>query len=130
VSDDGEPSLSPQDAETIKRCLTAAVDGPFFPEWEFHALFGLRREEVRVVLHAWPGPPQLVMDGYESGQHVQRVAVGNALNNLLGYPHGVDSPEFEEWTGSTKHEIAETLRRWRGEETFDPSGRGYFDRLL
>lgn len=35
-------------------CLRAAVDGPFFPEWEFETLFGLPRAEVAALVAALP----------------------------------------------------------------------------
>ncbi len=62
------------DQNVVKACLRAAVDGPFFPDWEFATLFGLQRDEVRQVLSSWP-------EGIDS--HVQLVAVNNALNHLL-----------------------------------------------
>ena len=37
----------------VKECLLAAAEGPFFPDWEFHARFGLERAEVRRVLNFW-----------------------------------------------------------------------------
>ena len=62
----GRPdAVDERDRDVIERCLRAAVEGPFFPDWEFHALFGLDREEVRAVLSAWPAAPTEVPDGYE-----------------------------------------------------------------
>ena len=37
------------DSRVIGECLRAAVNGPFFPDWEFSTLFGLTRDEVRAV---------------------------------------------------------------------------------
>lgn len=42
------------DEKIIQECLRAAVEGPFFPDWNFHALFGLSREDVVAVLESWP----------------------------------------------------------------------------
>lgn len=114
------------DQEVIRRALVATIDGPYFPDWEFHALFGLTRNEVRLVLQSWPEPPSQ-LDGYDSGEDVQRVAVSNALNNLVGYPHGHDD-QLRREVGVGRRELALVLARWRGEES-DPSARGYFDRL-
>jgi hypothetical protein len=36
---------------------------------------------------------------------------------------------FAEAVGASEAEVAAALRRWRGHDTFDPSGKGYFDRL-
>ena len=78
-------NLSPDKQEIIRQCLRAAVEGPFFPEWEFHSLIGLEREEVRGILREWPRPSAPNSD--------VQLAVNNAMNNLLGYPHG----EWEVW---------------------------------
>jgi hypothetical protein len=72
-------AVSADDRDIMKACLRAAADGPFFPDWEFHTLFGMERSEVREVLSSWP-------DG--SDAQLQFTAVNNAFNNLLGYPHG------------------------------------------
>jgi hypothetical protein len=45
-------AVNERDRNVIERCLQAAVEGPFFPDWEFHALFGLDREQIRGVLRA------------------------------------------------------------------------------
>jgi hypothetical protein len=39
-------SLSELDKAIVGQALRAAANGPFFPDWEFHALFGLERSEV------------------------------------------------------------------------------------
>jgi hypothetical protein len=33
------------------------------------------------------------------------------------------------YIGASPQEVAEVLRRWRGDDEFDPTGRSYFDRL-
>jgi hypothetical protein len=47
-------SLSSVDKEILGQALRASVDGPFFPDWEFHILFGLERSEVRAIAATWP----------------------------------------------------------------------------
>ncbi len=74
------PGLTTDDQLLLGRCLRAAAEGPYFPDWEFHTLFGLTRAEVATVAKEWPG----VTD--EATTHL---AINNALNNLLGYPHGM-----------------------------------------
>jgi PAS domain-containing protein len=71
--------IDADDRNVVKACLRAAVDGPFFPDWEFPTLFGLEREEVRQILASWP-------EGADAD--TQFIAVNNALGQLLGYPHG------------------------------------------
>lgn len=108
-----------EDSEVIRQCLFAAANGPFFPDWEFGTLFGLDRDEVRQIAEAWP---------VWENEREQSRAVSNALNNLLGYPH----KHWEAWPGYISvgpREVALIFARWLGESEFDPSGRGYFDRL-
>ncbi len=80
-----DPKLTQGDLEVIKECLVAAVDGPFFPDWEFSIIFGVDRSEVGDVLAKWPD--------LDWQRETVRMAVGNAFNNLLGYPHGM----ADEW---------------------------------
>ena len=42
--------LTPQEQKVIYECLQASVNGSFFPDWEFHTLFGLTRDEVREII--------------------------------------------------------------------------------
>jgi hypothetical protein len=53
-----------------------------FPDWEFGTIFGIERGEVKEVLNAWP-------DVTEEDEVVSLV-LNNAMNNLLGYPHGCE----------------------------------------
>ncbi len=41
--------LSETDKAVIGQALRAAADGPFFPDREFHTLFGLERSDVRAT---------------------------------------------------------------------------------
>jgi len=118
---DGTPldRLSGSDLEVVRECLTAAVHGPFFPEWEFHTIFGLERDDVAEVLDRWPET---------ANPEGQDLAVKDALNNLLGYPHGQEQA-WREFISAQPSEVAAVLARWRGENAWDPSPRGHFDRM-
>lgn len=35
--------MTSHDVQIIRQCLRAAVDGPFFPDWEFSTLIGAER---------------------------------------------------------------------------------------
>jgi hypothetical protein len=115
----GLERFSARDVEVVRECLTAAVQGPFFPEWEFHTLMGLERTEVADLLEAWPD---------SRGSEEQDLAVNNVLNNLLGYPHD-EWRAWKNYISAQPAEVASVLTRWRGDEEFDPEARGYFDRL-
>jgi hypothetical protein len=94
--------MSDADRAIVGQALRAAVDGPFFPEWEFHALFGLMRNDVRAIADAWPN-----VDLTSSNV---AVAVSNALNNLLGYPHGQDAA-WSQWLSADRPKLEELLSR-------------------
>lgn len=111
--------MSEQDRQVIRECLLAAVNGPFFPDWEFHTLMGFERAEIAQITEAWP---------HAANPHDQEVAVNNVLNNLLRYPHGYRD-QWSQYSSATPQEIAGILARWRGDDELDPSARGTFDRL-
>lgn len=71
--------LSTSERRVVFECLRASLEGPFFPEEEFTSIFGISRAELAEVVAAWP----------EVDEHTDevRLAIRNAMNNLLGYPH-------------------------------------------
>ena len=98
--------LTADDISVIEGCLRAAVEGPFFPDWEFSTLFGLERGEVASVWASWPQTEDAVE---------QWRAVSGSLNNLLGYPHRRDDV-WDEYIPASRDEL-ETLY-WRiGEDS-------------
>ncbi|MFD9484148.1 hypothetical protein ACFWBX_09115 [Streptomyces sp. NPDC059991] len=111
--------MTERDLQIIKECLDAAVNGPFFPDWEFHTLMGFTRDEIAAMKASWPTT---------SDPDEQDDAVNNVLNMLLGYPHGYDS-RWHEYSAATPAQIARTLARWRGDEHFDGTVKGTFTRL-
>lgn len=72
--------LDPNTLRITKECLRAAVEGPFFPNWEFRTLMGVDRETVRVVMEAWPARTV--------ASEEFACAVVNSLTWLVLYPHG------------------------------------------
>ena len=115
----GLDRLSNDDIELVGRCLHAAVDGPFFPDGEFPILMGLTKQEVEAIAAGWPTCEDA---------ELQDRAVKNVLNHLLSYPHGQEAA-WGAYIGASGRQVADALTRWRGDEEFDTSGRGYFDRL-
>ena len=97
--------LSDADRVTVGEALRAAADGPFFPDWEFHPLFGLERSRVRAIANGWPepnAPPEQVT-----------IAVVNSLNNLVGYLHGEDAV-WSQWMSADRQQLLELLSRLSG----------------
>ncbi|QLE74706.1 hypothetical protein FGW37_26750 [Streptomyces rectiverticillatus] len=111
--------VTDQDLQIIKECLDAAVNGPFFPDWEFHTLMGFTRDEIGAIAASWPS---------FSDSDTQDDAVNNVLNMLLGYPHGYES-RWHDYSNATLEQIVQTLARWRGDDDLDGTGKGTFERL-
>lgn len=108
------------DAEVIRQCLWAVVNGPFFPDWRFHALFGLYRDEVRRIAEAWPN---------WGDDDEQRVAINNTLNNLISGPHDCWDV-WRDYIPATGPELCGVYARFRGEpEPLDLSTKGYCERM-
>ena len=57
VNKNWHAALGEMEIDIVKACLRAAADGPFFPDWEFSAIFGFERSEVREVAGSWPVMP-------------------------------------------------------------------------
>jgi hypothetical protein len=102
-------NITDEDVTVIRECLRAAVEGPFFPDWEFSTLIGgMSRGEVSTVLERWPDA---------ANTESQDVAVNDVLNNLLGYPHEREDV-WSDFISVGPSEVAEVLARWRGEDEF------------
>jgi hypothetical protein len=99
----GSNNLTPDELHLVGRCLVAAVDGPFFPDWEFHTLFGVTRAGARAVASAWPEVDEL--------EEVVAVTVNNSFINLLGYPHG-EAAAWDRLVGATREEVERVFLKW------------------
>jgi len=92
------------DVQVFKESLVAAARGPFFPDWEFHSLFGLERTEVESIADSFSSATRLTGD--------VALALNNALGNLLGYPHGQEA-SWSQWLSVTPSELEVVFSRWR-----------------
>ncbi len=101
---DWRSAMSPEDLATLGRCLWAAVEGPFFEEWEFQTLIGVERQELARLTRAWPEPER----SFEESAGL----VSGVLANLLGYPHG-QAAELERRVGLTTLELSALQGRLR-----------------
>jgi len=77
--------LSSKERKVIYECMKATAEGPFFPDWEFHTLFGIERKKLASIFRSWPSIDETDEDVL--------LAINNAMANLVGYPHG----EEKEW---------------------------------
>ena len=96
--------LDEQERQVVLDCLRAAVDGPFFPEWEFHTLFGLTRQEVKQITNTWPE----IDDSNEEAA----LAINNAMSNLLHYPHRQEEA-WRTFISVTPREVERVFQKWR-----------------
>ena len=102
--------LTASECDQVHACLRATVDGPFFEDGEFQTLFGLTRDEVRVVADNWPPAAPFTK--------TVQLAIVNSLVNLLGYPHGQSAELRRRW-GVTSEQLQHLMNRM---ETDDSSG--------
>jgi len=102
-------------ARRLEGVLTAAVDGPLFPDWSSAALFGLERAEV------WPE--------LNEADDTVAIAINNSFNNLLGYPVPTTKELWPKFFSAKRSEVARILdkRKGRPRDCFKP--RDYFDDL-
>ncbi len=96
--------LSQIEQEIVLKCLKATVEGSFFPEWEFHSLFGLTRQEVEKVVKDW----ELI----DKDSSIVVLAINNSLNNLLGYPHKCEQ-ELHDFISISRQELKTIFSKWR-----------------
>jgi hypothetical protein len=94
--------LSERELNIVKQCLRAAVEGQFFPDWEFETLFGIDRSIVKQAFEQWPF-------GLMSVEDVGSAAIGS-LNNLLGYPHRNEN-EWNDFISVPPEEVRLVLER-------------------
>lgn len=92
--------LDQEEFEIARQCLRAAVEGPFFPEWEFQTLIGWTRKEVQMLTQAWSSPS-------ETSEELVDVIIA-VLNNLVGYPHGQEV-RWSEFIAVPKTEVTRLL---------------------
>lgn len=90
--------------QVFKESLLAATRGPFFPDAEFHSLFGLERAEVESIADSLTSTTPLTGDA--------ALAINNAMGNLLGYPHGQDAV-WSQWLSVTPEELQVIFSQWR-----------------
>jgi len=102
----GLSSLSERERQTVFECLRAASEGPFFPDWEFHTLFGLERDQVRRIAAAIP-------DIDDSSEEVA-LAINNAMAHLTGYPHHQEAV-WSQFISVPEEEVDRVFSKWRGD---------------
>ncbi len=90
--------------QVFRESLIAAARGPFFPDWEFGTLFGMERPEVESIAESFSAATPIAGD--------VAVALNNAMNNLLGYPHGQELA-WAQWLSVSPAELQAIYSQWR-----------------
>ncbi len=75
--------LAEDERQVVAKCLFAAVNGKYFPDWEFETLIGSTRHDVRKIAANWETEP------LPSAATVEVVIA--VLGNLVCYPHGMEA---------------------------------------
>jgi hypothetical protein len=99
-----------------------AVEGPFFPEWEFPIIFGLERDEVKSVFDSWPNVD-------ESDEEVSR-AINNSMLNLISYPAPCKAHEWPKFISTTGPGVWRIFLKWKGSKTRDYKARDLVDESM
>ena len=98
--------LTLNEKNIVRECLKAALDGPFFPDWEFQSLFGIEREELKKIVQDWPR--------IDPSDEVVVSAIHNSIVNLTGYPHG-KVKEWEQYISVSQDEVIKVLEKLKKE---------------
>jgi hypothetical protein len=96
--------LSVAEKQVVFDCLRASLEGPFFPDWEFHTLFGLERSKFADIVSKCPN--------VDDGDEEVSLAINNSFANLLGYPHG-EEKGWEEFIEVSRDEVNRIFKKWR-----------------
>lgn len=97
-------NLDEGEKKVVFECLRAAVDGPFFPDWEFQTLFGLERREMATIASSCPA----IDDSDDS----VATAINSSMNNLLGYPHR-EEKSWSRYISVSRDEVRRIFEKWR-----------------
>ena len=96
--------LTDEEKQIIGECLRAAAFGPFFPDWEFHALFGVGRDEAIRVAESWPNVEETDISA--------SYLINDSINNLLGYPHRKQN-DWGNYISASSDKVYGILNRFR-----------------
>jgi hypothetical protein len=81
----------------ILQCFNAAIEGPFFPEWEFHTLMGFTRKEINLIYLNFK-EKHIIDENF-------KIALSNLLGNLLYYPHNQSQKIWDKYIHMSKKEL-------------------------
>ena len=109
--------LTFEEQRTVGECLKAAADGPFFPDWEFHTLFGVERMEVAKVVASWPFA--------DASSRAVFLSVNGSMLHLMYYPHR-KWESWDEFISVSPAEVERIYQKWRGIRLHGSAGQRMF----
>lgn len=98
-------NLDEEESEIVKECMQCIANGEvILHDFEFQTIMGVNVEEFLEILNMWPN-----LD--ESDIKV-RAAINNSMNNLIGYPHGMQK-RWNDVMDTPLTKISDILQKWR-----------------
>ena len=108
-------TLTSAEQQVVFECLRCiAEDNVVFPAWEFPTIFGIDLATFKQVYQRWPA--------VDDAQETTRLAINNAMNNLLGYPHA----HHDTWAAVmpySKERVTEVFDKWRNTSGVTPDAK-------
>ncbi|MGB2832318.1 MAG: hypothetical protein WBC07_05160 [Methylotenera sp.] len=103
--------LTEKERQVVFECLKCVAAGKvILHDWEFQTLFGITASAFKKIAKDVPK--------IDDSNIRVRMAINNAMNNLLGYPHGY----HEKWAEVMPIPLAEIERvftKWRNNIAWD-----------
>lgn len=96
--------LTEDEISVINESLLAAAKGPFFPDSDFHIIFGLERDELFEAVGK--------CNDVTSHDRSCIYAIRSSLNNLLGYPHHCENV-WEKYISASPEELERIFNKWK-----------------
>lgn len=98
--------LTEDETKIVKACMDCVAGGEvILHDFEFQTVMGVDVDEFLAIVEAWPN--------IDESDDNTRMAISNAINNLLGYPHGMQK-RWHEVMPISLDEISRVFRKWKG----------------
>jgi hypothetical protein len=98
--------LTDDELQVVRTCLDCVAAGDvILHDADFAVIMGIDVATFLTVVAAWPG--------IDDGQEDVWLAINNAFNNLLGYPHA-SHDSWDERIPVPREEVRRVFALWRG----------------
>ncbi len=97
--------LTVEERNVVFECLKCVAAGKVIKhDWEFQTLFGITVSAFKKIAKAVPN--------IDDSNDKVMLAINNAMNNLLGYPHSCHE-EWQKYMPIPLADIARVFTKWR-----------------